>query len=88
MIKTILTKFSYIFKCINLFYEYTKIYRVYLWRDIMDEEMAWENFLKTGSVSDYLVYSKFKNSNGLNFQEDNINASEHRRTSYKRNEYF
>ena len=42
----------------------------------MDEEMAWENFLKTGSVSDYLVYSKFKNSNGLNFQEDNINASE------------
>lgn len=53
----------------------------------MDEEEAWLNFAKTGSISDYLIYSQFKNKLDLDSQEDN-NATEYGRPSDKRNEYF
>lgn len=54
----------------------------------MDEEMAWSNFVKTGSISDYLIYSRFKNKQELAPQEDTIDETEHGRSNFKGNKYF
>ena len=58
------------------------------WRDIMDEEIAWANFVKTGSISDYLIYSRLKNKHELGPQEETINETEYGRSNLKGNEYF
>lgn len=31
----------------------------------MNEKIAWQNFLETGSVEDYLTYLQFKNISGI-----------------------
>lgn len=54
----------------------------------MNKDEAWLNFAKTGSISDYLVYSQLKNKQDLNSQEDNINATDDGRPSDKGNEYL
>ena len=54
----------------------------------MDAEMAWSNFAKTGSISDYLIYSQLKNKQGLAPQEEAIDETEHGRSGFKGNEYF
>lgn len=35
----------------------------------MNSKQLWENFLKTGSVRDYLIYKKARQSQGDNSQE-------------------
>lgn len=54
----------------------------------MDEEIAWANFVKTGSISDYLIYSRLKNKYELGPQEETINETEYGRSNFKGNEYF
>ena len=39
----------------------------------MDEKTAWENFISTGSVIDYIKYKQIKNEVSVNYPE-NISA--------------
>ena len=54
----------------------------------MDEERAWSNFEKTGSISDYLIYNQLKNKRKLGPQGEVIDETEHGRSSFKGNEHF
>lgn len=58
---------------------------------VMDEYDAWNEFLKTGSVLDYLAYSSMKNSKQL-FDDsqptEDAYEPEHRRSDYQGTEYW
>ncbi len=55
----------------------------------MNEDLAWNVFIKTGRITDYLVYSQIKNQNKINSQEEEAqNANKYRRSCSKGNEYF
>ena len=58
---------------------------------IMDEYDAWNEFLKTGSVLDYLAYSSMKNSKQYFDDSEPLEdayESEHRRSDYQGTEYW
>lgn len=44
----------------------------------MDENVAWLNFVNTGSIEDYLIYNKIKEEREKSAQEDYKNADQHR----------
>lgn len=44
----------------------------------MDENIAWLNFANTGSIEDYLIYSKIKQEHEKSAQEDCKNADQHK----------
>lgn len=48
----------------------------------MNDEL-WQNFLNTGSVSDYLKYKQYSQIKGM----ENKNADENQGTDYKGTEY-
>lgn len=57
----------------------------------MDEYDAWNEFLKTGSVLDYLAYSSMKNSKQLfddSQSTEDAYESEHRRSDNQGTEYW
>ena len=53
----------------------------------MDEITAWTNFVSSGRVEDYLIYSKIKTSCTHEPQEDVNNADQYRRFGYYGAEY-
>ena len=48
----------------------------------MDKETAWLNFVNTGSVSDYLEYTKIKHRSMDYHLEEATNADKDRRIGY------
>lgn len=52
----------------------------------MTDKDAWNNFLETGSVFDYLYYTYTKNT-GDGFSQEEENEVSDRRTDNQRNEY-
>lgn len=57
----------------------------------MNEYDAWNEFLKTGSVLDYLAYSSMKNARQINDDSqmpEDAYELEHERSDYKGTEYW
>lgn len=57
----------------------------------MDEYDAWNEFLKTGSVLDYLAYSSLKNVKQTDYDSQNLEDSyelDHERSDYKGTGYW
>lgn len=53
--------------------------------DKQNEEKAWDNFVKTGRVMDYLTYYEYKEKATYSRQEALWNAHSHKRISNKGN---
>ena len=53
----------------------------------MDEQAAWENFQRTGSVIDYLQYRAIYQQNHFQSPQEDVYADQHRRPDHPGNEY-
>lgn len=49
----------------------------------MNEQDCWNNFVKSGKITDYISYCNFKNIN----EKETENAPEHKGTDTQRTEY-